>query len=503
MKSCKKTALGIDIRGRQVSLALVEKDEHGFRTIAAAGSALPTGELGRGGAAESRVLSGLFAQLGRRIRGTQAAVALSADSIVMQLLDMPKQVPTNIGEFVKNELQQYVALSGKTVVSDFCGVGSAVERRLLAVAADANEVREIVNACSATGIVVDAVEPSMLAYTRALLERQKDARRNGDRTIAMLVPRKLTVCFFHRGTLDFVRVRNLPAEANTLRLLCTWLAEELKAVARYRDTEVSPAGRDRQVCVAIHDGVHTAGEIAPLLAAETGTGSFTVVDACEPWTGVESAKDDPPPQEVSMAAVGAALTLLGTGPDGLKINLLPKAVAEARSLSRHLLLTANIGVLIFLGVFVTAQLLSRTTRAMDRRIGETRLSEQFYAAPALIAEDRFLDREISRLRQHLEPLRKVIGGEHRADWPSILNTVRQAIPADVSITQLQSGDGRTLSLKGTTSSCPAAETFVRNLDGQEPFESISLARVQRPQNNSDRLEYQIDCVLKAKGGKPS
>ena len=69
--------------------------------------------------------------------------------------------------------------------------------------------------------------------------------------------------------------------------------------------------------------------------------------------------------------------------------------------------------------------------------------------------------------------------------------------------QLHCSDGRTLSLKGLASSCPAVQTFVQNLDGQGLLESVSRVRVQRQQDKDSRLEYQIDCLLKTKGGRPS
>jgi len=494
MKLRTKTAVGIDIGACRVSVALVERDEQGFRTLAAACGDWPAGEAGHQESAPGKVLSRLLSQLGRRaqVRGARAAVALAADSLVMQLLDMPKHLPTNIGEFVKGELQQYVALSGKNVISDFCGVGSGAPKRVLAVAADEDEIQERVEACSAAGIAVDVVEPSTLAYARAFLSRRSQARHNGDVMIAMLGPRTLTIHLFLRGTLDFVRVRNLPGDANTPQLLCGWLAEELRAVARYYDTQAPQAGRNWETCVVLHDGVHGASAMSPLLTADAGIGSLTVVDACEPLPGPDSTKDD----GASMAAVGAALTLLGVAGDDLKINLLPQTVTEARSLSRHLRATAIAGVLVFLGVFATAQFLARTTGAMDRRIEQTRLAEELYSTSALIAEEKFLEQEIARLRHRLEPLRKALAGRHAADWPGILAAVRQAAPADVSLTQVQCSDGKTLLLKGFTPSCPAAETFVRNLERQSPFESVCLPFVQRQQDTDDRLEYRIDCLLK-------
>ena len=231
-----------------------------------------------------------------------------------------------------------------------------------------------------------------------------------------------------------------------------------------------------------------------MLAAEVEGTSLTVVDACEPLLGPTTTEAE----RVSTAAVGAALALLGTaGPDP-RTNLLPKSVAEARSLSRHLVATALAGVIVFLGIFAATQLLARTTSAMDRRIEQAKLAEEVYAAPALIAEERFLEQEISGIRLHLDPLRQAMAGRHDADWPDILAAVRQAMPANVSITQMLYGDGKTLSLKGLAPSCPAAQMFVGNLESRSPFESISLALVQRQQDAGGRLEYRIDCLLKAK-----
>jgi len=505
MKRHTRTALGIDVGERRIGIALVERGKQGCRIVAAAGGDLPPGEIGRPESSHGKVLSRLLSQLGgrTRLRGTKAALALSLNSLAIQLLDLPKHVPANIGEFVKGELQQYVALSGKNVISDFCGVGSGGQKRLLAVAADVDEIQERVTACSATGIVVDRVEPSTLAYARVCQELQKAAPQSGDSLLAMLGPRLLTVGLFRRGTLDYVRLRSLPAEASSLSLLCIWLAEELRAVARYYDTQISPAGRDWRTSVVLHDGVHQASELAPLLAAETGNESLVVVDACEVPASPLLSRGDSLPERVSMVAVGAALGLLGVEAGEPQINLLPQAVTEARSLSRHVLVTAIVGIAAFLGVFVTTQLLARTTSAVDRKIEQAKLSGQLYAAPALIAEEKFLDQEISRIRQHLDPLRKVIGSRPAVDWPDILHAIRQATPVNVWLTQLQGSDGRVLSLKGFTPSCPAAQAFVRNLEEQSPFASVTLTLVQRRQNTSDRLEYQIDCLLKTKGEKPS
>src|SRR5512133_1979489 len=159
MKTRTKTALGIDIGARRISAALVEKSDHGVKVIAAG-----TGDLPVGGSpkqlAPGKVLSRLLRTLGKHggARGARAAVTLSTGSIIMRLLDLPKQMPANISEFVDSELRQYVALSGRNMSSDFCGIaGTGSSKRLLAVAADVAEVRETLQICRAAGIAAESV----------------------------------------------------------------------------------------------------------------------------------------------------------------------------------------------------------------------------------------------------------------------------------------------------------------------------------------------------------
>ena len=513
-----KTALGIDIGSRRLSIALVEKGEHGFRVLAAAGADLTVPMPEPHSRAHAKVLSRLLAQLGRRsqLLGAKAVVALTPDSLVVQLLDLPRRMPANLGEFVRGELQQYVALSGKAIVSDFCGIGTGMQKRLLAVAADGEKIQETIQAYRGTAARIDTVEPSALAYARAFFARESGLLAwdhfpavvhapavKHDVLIAVLGPHTLTTTVFRNGTLDFVRVRQVPGDANAPRLLCVWLAEELKAVVRYCDAQATSPGRERRVCLALHDGVYRADDLAPLLAVEAGTKAVTVVDVCEPLTVASAREQALPAERASMVAVGAALTLLGAEGDDLRINLLPKAVAEAKSLVRHALLMANVCVVLFLGVFTTGQLLTRTTHAMDQKIEEARRAGEFYTTPALMAKEKLLDQEIARLRQHVEPLRRVMKGREPTDWPGILGAVRQATPEGVSITQVQCNDGRIVSLQGLTPSCPAAEAFVRNLECRRPFASASLVLVQKRQNRDSRLEYRIDCLLTTKGGESS
>jgi len=499
MKGRAKTALGIDIGERRISVAVVERSERGFRTIAAAMGNLPAGEAGRQ-RDYGRALAQALRQVGRRarLRGLRAAVAVSADPMVMQLLDAPKHVPANAGEFIRQELRQYVTLSGKDMLSDYCGVGTAegVQKRLFAVAADAAQIREMVKACGTSGASVEIVEPSVLACARAWWGRERPARRQGDRMMAVLGSRSLTVCLFCKGTLDFVRIRDVPRDATSADSLCTWLAEELRAVMQYGDMRIVRENPERHVTLIVHESAHPPEEIERLLAAEAGMDSVRVAGPCDCFGDEAAAGESAPSQTPSVAAFGAALRLLDAERDNLGVNLLPAEVRQTRLFSRRLLLAANTAALVFLGLLLAIQVLTRAADAVNQRLEQTRISRQLYATPALIAQEKFLDQEMARVQRCVQSLQVDHAGRE-VDWAAVLNAVGQATPGQACITHLTCGDNRNLSLRGLALTGDAAREFVRNLDGQDLFESVSLARIERrQQDRRNLLEYQIDCVLR-------
>jgi Tfp pilus assembly PilM family ATPase/Tfp pilus assembly protein PilN len=500
MKSHSKTALGIDLCEHRVSIALVERNERGLRVLAAATQELPGGGQRQPDGDCARMLSRALRQIGRRARrrGIKVALACSTSPTIMQLLLIPERVPTNIGEFVEQELKQCVALSGRDILSDFCGAGidSGSQRQLLTVATDTAQVRERVTACRKAGAIVEVVEPAVLAYARALLRSEGEARYRRDMLIAVLGAHTLAVCLFSKGVLEFVRVREVPSDANTAESFGKWLADELRAVRQHHELECPRESREWQARVVVHDNAYPPQEIERLLAAEMGMDRVTVVGACDRLSGQVVTYGDATSQPVSIAAIGAALKLLEADRDELRINLLPGEVTRARLFSRHVLVTANAAALVFLGLLVLIQLVARAAGTAHERIEQTRVSQQLSTAPVLIAQERFLDQEISHVQERLQQL-QAIHVRRDVDWPRVLNAVREVSPASVCITHLACTDNRNLSLKGLARSGDAAQEFVRGLEGRDPFQSVSLARLERQQDNGDLMEYQVDCLLKS------
>lgn len=500
MTGCVRTALGIDVCQDRVSMALISEDPSGYKIVRAGSISLPQGVVCDGGLVEVKTLSKVLRKLRRRIRIPRmtAAVSMSVAPLVLQVLDLPKQMPANVRHFVEEELRQYVSLSGTDIVSDFCSVGSGAgsQRRILSTAAERDKIQTLIKACAAAGLTVEVIEPVVLAYARAA-GRKKTACTHADKELVVEINgHYLAACLLRRGAVDLARVKSLPAGVEEAEPACQWLAEEIRAMTRYYDAGSAGSDAQWQGAVIVRNVPWMTPAALAFLRAETGIDTLAVTDS----RGVDLASVEEPPRPSadppSTVAVGLALKLLDTDNDAWKINLLPGDVTQMRSSRRRIFMASTAAAMIFLAVLVTLHVLSRTTEKMHQDLDHRRLVEKLHTTPALAAEARRLDRQIKQVERDLEQMNGAVSGQRYVDWPSILRVIRESAPADVCITRLWSRETRSLSLKGLSLSYGAAQTFVRGLDERGEFTSVALTKLDRRQDNRVMIEYEIDCLLR-------
>lgn len=499
MKRRPKTALGIDVCRDRVSVALVSQDVHGFRLVRAASTPLPEGVPDAGSAEDIRVLSSVIRKLRRRagIPAMSAVVGMSVDPLVLQMLDVPKQMPANVGEFVEGELRQYVTLSGKSIVSDFCavGAGGVPPKRLLAAATEREKMRMLASACDAAGLRAEAVEPAVLAYARAASRDQTAGTLPGNRLIVEINGQYLAACVLRKGVLDSVRVKNIPEGADGSEGVRTWLAEEIKAMVQYYGLELAAGRGDWQVTVVVRDAAQMTPEAVDHLRAMTGITTLNVVDSSDADLESMTADDRGTPDKPSRVAWGLALRQLDSDSHTWRINLLPRDVTQARASVRHMLMATTAAAVVFLAMLVVLQFVTRTADTMRHDIERKRFARKLDTTSALVAEVNILDRRIEQASHRVRQMQEVLRTQNHVDWPSVLSAMRDEAPAEVCVTGLWSRDARDLSVKGLALSYDAAQAFVQRLDSRELFESVSLRKLERHQTNTSVVQYEIDCLL--------
>jgi hypothetical protein len=500
MKLSAKTALGVDISGGQINLALLRQSAKGIELVKSASRPAPDGAIENGCIADSAALARAIRELKdrNRMHAGRAAVSLSVSPVITSILEIPEGSPRNVGQFVRDELKSYVVLSGGRIAFDFCRIrsGQGSESRLLAVAADDEDVTELVRTCIRSGLNVEAVEPPMLACVRALYADRIENRFDCSVLIGLVHDNDLTLCVFRRQTLELVRVEDISAEKAEPDELCRRLAKEINAIIRFY--EVEEPDRDNKWEVTVFgDRVQLPDDAEEFLRSEISSSDLEVrsgADVFQDMVVKQKGRQERP----SALAVSLAVGFFDTRETGLKINLVPPESAEVRSVKRQLALTTAVVVLaIPLLAFLAGKgfgtLADKVHKGIDDK-GQTKVSQDMVA---LIEEQKSLERQIELLSKRPAGLNAILDSRQTVDWANILDEVKSRTPETVRITALYTEAETEMSLEGLALSYEAARLFEKKLNESDCISTAFLSKATREDKVGGLVMYTIDCTVTA------
>jgi Tfp pilus assembly protein PilN len=512
MKFGTKIALGIDISETLISLALLKKDGSGFKLLKTASAPVPEGAIKNGSIENAAVLAKAIRGLKNRsrIRTTRAAVSLFTKPVIVQIMDMPRQVPSNIGQFVQNQVKQCAVLPGKKTALDFCGVSgvgsdASPASRLLAIATDGRKVDEIVKMCSQAGLAVEAIEPPLLAYIRALYVKNIAGKFDCNVLIAILQDNTLTLCVFRRQTLAFVRVKDISEEKTEPDKLCQWLAEQVNVVIQFYDVEVPDSCGKWEITVVANCAQlpqNTEEALRAKIASTNLQQVLTSEDTCQTNVVSQSSvlancrQTDKP----SLVAIGLAMKLLGTNACNLGVNLLPPEVTRLRTFQKGALITANIiaAMLLIMILAINGPIwkIKKPNENISRK--NAHLLENIHT---LVGERLSVNEQINTISNKLNQINGILGSHRDVDWPGLLNDIGKGTPRTVCITSLSSKANSEISLKGLALSNEAVYSFVDMLNKSERIGSASTVATEKNRDNNGLVSYEINCSLTARKGR--
>ncbi|MHC4644883.1 MAG: pilus assembly protein PilM [Planctomycetota bacterium] len=498
MKLAPKTALGIDIADNRISLALLRATKNGVELLKAADAAVPEGAIKDGCIEDPAALSHVIREVKTRSKigwTHNAVVSLMANPVVLQITDLPKHLPANIGQHVQNEVKHCVALAGKTISLDFCRVGSAkgAGSKLLVVATDEQKVAVLAEACAQAGLNVGAIEPPILAYIRALHAKYIESKSDCNVLLAVLRHGILTTCVFRKRTLDFIRTRNISETQAEPREVCTWLAEQINAVIRFYDVEISD-NREKWEVTVVPDSVALPDDAQESLKAETADACLKVITGEHLWQDSPVAQSGPA-ERPSAVAIGLALRLLDADGGNLKVNLAPPESTEVRSVKKHLLVTANIIAALLLVMILAAGVVGLATDRVNQRITEKKQTVLSRTTYTLLREQESLERQVKQLADRPERLNNILGSRISVNWAGILADIGHRTPETLRITWLQSKKDSGLYLEGVSLSYEAVRLFVSLLNESDYLESATANQAKKDDALDGMVRYSINCSL--------
>ena len=513
MKLGSKIALGVDISETLISMALLKGNDNSVQLLKTASSPVPDGAIKNGNIENTKALATAIRRLKNRItrRPTQAVVSLFTQPVIVQIMDISKQPPSNIRQFVQSQMKHCAVLPGKKIALDFCGTSgvslqTGVASRILAIATDGQKATEIIKVCGRAGITVKAIEPPLLAYTRAFYDKKIAGKFDSNVLIAILRENTLTLCVFKRQTLDFVRTNNIIEEKTrpdelyqtSASSVVPWLAEQINIVIQFYDVEVPDSCGKWEItvvadCMQLPENAE--GSLKDKVAS-TDLQLLTSEDICQATivsqssSSVNRHRNGKP----SPVAIGLAMKLLNTKTRNLGVNLLPPELARLRVIKKEALITANIAAAVLLIMILAINGPFRKIKSLNESIGHKK-ANLLQDTRTLVQERICVDEKINTISNKINQINRILGSHYDTDWPMLLNDTGKGIPKTVLITSLSSKANCGMSLEGLALSNEDVYLFVDKLNKSKYIDSASIVETEKSLSNNGLVSYEINCSL--------
>ncbi|MGD9109866.1 MAG: pilus assembly protein PilM [Phycisphaerales bacterium] len=507
MKFGPRSALGIDISENRISMALLKKDGGGIKLLRSASGSVPAGAIKDGCIENAALLTKAVRKLKNSvtIRPVQTAVSLFAEPTVMQIMDIPTKVPSNVGKFIQEQVKHFAVLLGKRIALDFFGVGSETGSagRVLTVATDSQRVDELVKMYSRAGIAVEVIEPPLLACIAALYAEKIEGRFDSNVLIAVLRDNSLTLCVFKKHTMDFVRTREISEGMAGPDKIYQWLAGQMNTVIQSYDIE-APLGCANWEITIVADNIELPADAQEVLKANVARTNLQLLrseDICQAAAIGQSRRiaNCDPADKPSLAAVGLAMKLLDGNVCNLGVNLLPAKTVRLKAAQKRTLIAANVIAAVLLVMVLAIGVPIRKINKLNESI-EQKKTHLTQSTRSLVEERELIKEQTKTVDDRFNGINKILDSHRDVYWPGLLSDIAKKRPKAVLITGLTSGDNSQASLKGLAISNEDVYLFMEMLNKSEYIDEAAIVETKKDSNHNGLVSYEIRCSLTARKG---
>lgn len=494
-----KKALGIDISATSISMAWLKQDKHGVRLLKAARRAVPDGLLEQGMIESPKLFKKVVTDLTCKCgKPRVTTMSMFSSRSLLQILEVPEDVTLNTGQYVQNEIRHYVTLAGTKTVSDYRTLDSSEEtKRVFVVAGEHKSVTKTVESCQATGLDVRGVEPSFLAYVRALYPEKLSKRYGCNVVLAIL--RDDQVCFsvWRDENLHFIRTHSTGEFSEDAEALGAFLATKLQLIMQYYDVQVS-AGADQWEINVVTDDASSFPEPSRTRFCE-GMGDIPVDVITSENLPTHTSIDmkHVSADQISIAAVGHALQVLSDDVHLPAVNLLPRQIREEKEVKKGLMLTAVAVaiVLLFMGLFSMA--LVTQIKGISTRIQTKKPKSSMGNVVKMRGE---IESQIEQVGVIPTMLKQNLESQESVNWPAVLSDIKNRKPKGVCLTALDTRNNYEISIKGLALTYRDVTGYVNRLGQSANIAEAKQVKTTRKGGMRSHHVYEIKCQLKTTTG---
>ncbi|MGA2323540.1 MAG: pilus assembly protein PilM [Sedimentisphaerales bacterium] len=507
MRFVEKTVAGIDISQERISIVLLKNGKNGPKLIKSVVAPVPEGAVEDGNIADAVLLTKAIREMKvrNRIWTDRAAVSLFARPTVMQMIDMPKQMPPNLTQFVRGEMKHCAALPSGDIVLDYCALGSnrrSADKKVLAVAAETKKVTELVHVLGRAGFSAEVVEPAMLSYLRAIGAKKIMGKSGCNVLVAILRESSLILCVLRNGVIDFVRIKEAARNATAAGDLCDWMADELTEIQKFYSVEAVDNPGKWEVTVFADTG-QLPQDAQERLKSKIQAGSLQVRTKNDAYldTPVNIPAAGKNSEQSSPVAVGLAMNLLVAQRDDVRLNLMPPQIVQLKEAKKDVLVAAAVVavllLLMVLAVAAPAYMIKRISGDAAGKVARVSVRNM----DRILDKNRYLDAKVQALSNRLDSIAKISASHSDVNWVQLFTNIRDATPDSVRIVSLFCPDGQRVQIGGLALSNDAVNSFVSLLEKSPGISTVTLLESSKQDGQKGFINYQISCRLGVKKGK--
>ena len=495
-----KTSLGIEISQNSLSFALLSKTKSTMKIVKAGRSMLPAGCIVDGNIADPAKLAKALRHLLRsnRIVLRQAHISLVANPHLLQIIDLPLEMPGNIAAYIESEIKHSAILLGRAHKSDYCGLsGKSLEggKRVIVSAVEEKKLSLLIKTLGFAKIEPLSIEPSSISWIRALYDKYVSTNFNYNVLFAILTGSTVTMCVFRKGVLDYIRSRQLPIGAGKDEYSEVF-STQIRNIKQYYDVEVSSFKDEQWIAVMdVNSEYVQMDKFSDYL-----NGQFEAVYVCSDENSIEhtALPTGKAVKQASVCAVGLAMKQVARSTMGVKFDLVPSVEREKKAVRRWFFAAACFAIAIISAMALIHNMISVRLIQANSIISSVRSEIKVDQIAGLLRQQKHLDANLDGIRVTNDYLNEALTDSKMHDWPAIFGLLATNSPKDLCIMDLRQIGDNTLIIHGKVMTHSSAHKFTAKLDDSDILDSAVVSQLSNDRSYQGLVDYTIDCVMKAK-----
>ncbi|MHC5060840.1 MAG: pilus assembly protein PilM [Planctomycetota bacterium] len=495
----KKTSLGIDICQDRISVALLGRAGGEIELLKTASVAVPDGAMTDGNITNPASVAGAIKQLlsKNKIRRQSAALSLAAKPVLTQIIDLPAEIPDNLGQFISAEIRHSSVLAGKEPYYGSCsltGGGANGSKRIFVAATDNEKISTLLKTMNLAGVEPKSIELDVTATTRLLYANRISDKYEYNLLFALVHGSVMTMCVFRKGEFDFVRYIDIGTDVDDSAKCIARCEEEFSAVIQFYDIEVEAGANAKwEFVIALDTIAIDANDMEFSMQKKFGIEAH--VCSSETIYTDTTLKKNAVADRTSLTAVGLAMKSLDVPGSQVKIDLLPPEIKEKKIAKQLVLVTANIAAVILLVMLVSAGIVRVRLNHIQGPSLQLQQNDPAENMESLVAQKKSADTRIEELSLKKVNIDELFKGNNIIDWGRVLDDIRHKTPADLYLTRLSCTKGLSLAIEGQSLSYSSAHLFAETLSQSEFFKAATVTGTNKNRRDEGLITYSINCEL--------